>query len=120
MPTVLPTPRNPVLAEAERRFRRGKSLIQVRHSGLVESAGTTVTASRETSSTSIAIPLPVSQGGTGGTSASAARTNLLPSKTGNANKVLAVKADESDFELVSAGSGSGLTHPEVMARAWVI
>lgn len=97
----------------------------------------------------------VADGGTGASTAQDARTNLLPSKTGNALKVLRVNAGETDYELAAASGGpatqldangttldvdaivdgeylkrvgttivsaavsggSGLTHPQVMARS---
>ena len=58
----------------------------------------------------------VSEGGTGASTAQDARTNLLPTKTGNALKVLRVNAGETDYELAASAGGSGLTHPQVMAR----
>jgi hypothetical protein len=48
----------------------------------------------------------LSYGGTGGASASQARSNILPSYTGNAGKVLAVNAGATDVEYVAVG-GSG-------------
>ena len=51
--------------------------------------------------------LPVASGGTGGTTASSARVNLLPSYTGNGSKILALNAGATDVEWIAAGSGSG-------------
>lgn len=51
--------------------------------------------------------LPVANGGTGQTSASAAINALLPSKTSNSLKVLRVNAGETDVEWATAGAGSG-------------
>lgn len=48
----------------------------------------------------------VANGGTGATTAAGARTNVLPSFTGNGGKVLAVKSDASDVEYISAGVGT--------------
>jgi hypothetical protein len=48
----------------------------------------------------------LSYGGTGASSASQARGNILPSYTGNAGKVLAVNVGATDAEWISAG-GSG-------------
>jgi hypothetical protein len=48
----------------------------------------------------------VANGGTGATTAAGARTNVLPSFTGNGGKVLAVKSDASDIEYISAGVGT--------------
>lgn len=56
----------------------------------------------------------VARGGTGANTAAAARTNLLPNKTGNANKVLAVSVDESDYTLITTPApGGGGTLPFV-------
>lgn len=49
--------------------------------------------------------LAVAQGGTGASTAQDARTNLLPTKTGNALKVLRVNAGETDYELAAASGG---------------
>jgi hypothetical protein len=53
--------------------------------------------------------LAVANGGTNATTASGARTNILPSYAGNAGKVLAVNAGATDVEYitVSGGGGSG-------------
>ena len=40
----------------------------------------------------------------------------LPSLAGNAEKVLAVTALEDTTEWVTVSGGSGLTHPQVLAR----
>ena len=62
--------------------------------------------------------LPIANGGTNATSASTARSNILPSYAGNANKVLAVNSGATDVEYVSVGgtgtvtsvaTGTGLT-----------
>lgn len=49
----------------------------------------------------------ISYGGTGASSASQARGNLLPSYTGNAGKVLAVNTGATDVEWVASGGGGG-------------
>lgn len=51
--------------------------------------------------------LAVADGGTGSSTATGARVNLLPSYTGNGGKVLAVNTGATDVEWVAAGSGSG-------------
>ena len=48
----------------------------------------------------------VANGGTGATTAAGARTNLLPSFTGNAGKVVAVNAGATDIEYITA-AGTG-------------
>jgi hypothetical protein len=54
--------------------------------------------------------LPIANGGTGQTSASAARLALLPSISGNAGKFLRVNAGATDYELASiSGGGDALT-----------
>lgn len=47
--------------------------------------------------------LPLGKGGTGGNSAFGARASILPSRIGKAGKVLAVKSNETDYELVTNG-----------------
>ena len=49
--------------------------------------------------------LPVSNGGTGADNAPDARVNLLPSYTGNANKVLSLNSGATDVEWTSNGAG---------------
>lgn len=61
----------------------------------------------DVSSTAITGSLALDHGGTGATTAATARTNLLPSYTGNAGKVLAVNAGATDVEFIDAGTGSG-------------
>jgi hypothetical protein len=51
--------------------------------------------------------LAISSGGTGATTVTAARVNLLPSYTGNAGKVLAINSGATDLEWISvAGAGT--------------
>lgn len=51
----------------------------------------------------------LSYGGTGASSASQARGNILPSYTGNAGKVLAVNSTATDVEYISAGGTGTVT-----------
>lgn len=53
--------------------------------------------------------LAVADGGTGASSASAARVNLLPSYTGNSAKVLAVNVGGTDVEWIAAGGVGTVT-----------
>lgn len=53
--------------------------------------------------------LAVADGGTGASNAAGARTNLLPSYSGNAGKILAVNVGATDAEWVSAGGGGTVT-----------
>ena len=68
-------------------------------------ANITVTAAGSTLSDAVTI----GKGGTGQTTAAAARVALLPSMTGNSLKTLRVNAGETDFELATAGVGDALT-----------
>ena len=70
--------------------------------------GLTVTGSPITTSGTITLAgtLAVANGGTGGTTASTARSNLLPTYASNAGKVLAVNAGATDVEYIAVG-GSG-------------
>lgn len=51
--------------------------------------------------------LPIANGGTGQTTAAAARGALLPSKTGNSLKVLRVNSGETDYEVATISGGGG-------------
>jgi len=53
--------------------------------------------------------LAVADGGTGASNASGARTNLLPSYSSNAGKVLAVNVGGTDVEWISAGGVGTVT-----------
>ena len=70
--------------------------------------GLTVTGSPITTNGTITLAgtLAVANGGTGGTTASTARSNLLPTYASNAGKVLAVNAGATDVEYIAVG-GSG-------------
>ena len=57
-------------------------------------------------STAISGTVAVSQGGTGATTAANARVNLLPSYTGNANKVLSLNSGATDVEWTTNGAGT--------------
>lgn len=65
------------------------------------SAGQVLTINQVNLGTDVTGTLPVAQGGTGGTTASVARTNLLPSLTGNESKLVAVNSAASDIEYVA-------------------
>ena len=73
--------------------------------------GVTIAEGAMTGVTSIApsTDLAVADGGTGASTAAGARTNLLPSKTGNALKVLRVNAGETDYELATAAGGGDVS-----------
>jgi hypothetical protein len=59
--------------------------------------------------------LPIANGGTGQTTASAARLALLPSLTGNANKVLTVNSGATDVQWSTPSSGgSSISTPKVV------
>ena len=53
--------------------------------------------------------LPIANGGTNASTAATARSNILPSYAGNANKVLAVNAGATDVEYVSVGGTGTVT-----------
>jgi hypothetical protein len=63
--------------------------------------------------------LPVASGGTGATSAANARTNLLPSYSGNGSRVLALNSGATDVEWIVNATGTvtsvGLTVPTGLA-----
>ena len=108
-------------------------------SGTVTSVAATVpaflsvTGSPITTSGTLAIAysgtaLPIANGGTNATTAANARTNILPSYTGNAGKVLAVNTGATDVEFISAGgvgtvtsvgTGTGLTGGPITAAGTI-
>lgn len=55
----------------------------------------------------------LSYGGTGASSASQARGNILPSYTGNAGKILAVNVGATDAEWIAAGGSGTVTSVDV-------
>ncbi len=57
-------------------------------------------------STAISGTVAINQGGTGATTAADARVNLLPSYTGNANKVLSLNSGATDVEWTANGAGT--------------
>lgn len=74
-------------------------------SGTVSLLGSSIDLTSEVTGT-----LPLGNGGTGQTTASAARLALLPSITGNGGKFLRVNAGASDYELATiSGGGDALT-----------
>ena len=70
------------------------------------SSGTATNLTGLPLTTGVTGTLPIANGGTNATTATAARGNILPSYTGNAGKVLAVNAGATDVEYIAA-SGSG-------------
>jgi hypothetical protein len=68
------------------------------------SAGQVLTINQVNLGTDVTGTLPVAQGGTGGTTASAARTNLLPSLTGNGSKLVAVNSGATDVEYIATST----------------
>ena len=108
-------------------------------SGTVTSVAATVpaflsvTGSPITTSGTLAIAysgtaLPIANGGTNATTAANARSNILPSYTGNAGKVLAVNSGATDVEFISAGgvgtvtsvgTGTGLTGGPITAAGTI-
>ena len=70
------------------------------------SSGTATNLTGLPLTTGVTGTLPIANGGTNATTATAARGNILPSYTGNAGKVLAVNAGATDVEYISA-SGTG-------------
>lgn len=75
----------------------------------ISSTDLSVSGSPLTANGSITVNLntvAVNKGGTGATTASAARVNLLPSYSGNNSKVLALNSGGTDVEWITAGAGT--------------
>lgn len=69
----------------------------------------TVGGAMSAASLTLTTKLAVAQGGTGSGTAAGARSNLLPSYTGNAAKVLAVNSGGTDVEWVAQSAGTEAT-----------
>lgn len=69
-------------------------------------AGSKITGNITGNAANVTGTVAIANGGTGATTAAGARTNVLPSFTGNGGKVLAVKSDASDVEYIVAGTGT--------------
>jgi hypothetical protein len=65
------------------------------------SAGQVLTINQVNLGTDVTGALPVANGGTGSTTSSAARTNLLPSLTGNGSKLVKVNSGATDIEYIA-------------------
>lgn len=80
------------------------------------STGLTFTGGPITSSGTLTMSgvLNLTNGGTGSTTAAGARNNILPTYTGNANRVLAVNASETDAQWVPAFSDGTVTSVSVV------
>ena len=92
------------------------------------SSGTATNLTGLPLSTGVTGTLPVANGGTAATTAAGARTNILPSYSGNAGKVLAVNSGASDTEWISASgvgtvtsvaTGTGLTGGPITASGTI-
>ncbi len=59
--------------------------------------------------------LPIANGGTNASTAATARSNILPSYAGNANKVLAVNSGATDVEYVSIGGSGTVTDVSIVS-----
>lgn len=71
--------------------------------------GAVTAAANDYAFTDISGTLAVNKGGTGATTAAAARMNLLPSYTSNGGKCVAVNSGATDVEYVTCGTGGSYT-----------
>jgi len=87
----------------------GLGTMSTQNANNVSISGGTITGGTISGITDLA----VTDGGTGASSASGARTNLLPSYSSNAGKVLAVNVGGTDVEWVPAGGVGSVTSIDV-------
>jgi hypothetical protein len=87
----------------------GLGTMSTQNANNVSISGGTITGGTISGITDLA----VTDGGTGASSASGARTNLLPSYSSNAGKVLAVNVGGTDVEWVPAGGVGSVTSVDV-------
>lgn len=87
----------------------GLGTMSTQNANNVSISGGTITGGTISGITDLA----VTDGGTGASSASGARTNLLPSYSSNAGKVLAVNVGGTDVEWVPAGGIGTVTSVDV-------
>lgn len=85
------------------------SPLAISSGGLGNNTGSAASLTNLNASNVASGTLAVTYGGTGATTASTARVNLLPSYTGNAGKILALNALGTDTEWVSAGGVGSVT-----------
>jgi hypothetical protein len=89
---------------ADQRTTLGLGTIATQNANNVSISGGSITGITD---------LAVADGGTGSSTASGARSNLLPSYTGNGGKVLAVNTGATDVEWITASGGDALTNENI-------
>lgn len=100
---ILPASNGGTGVSSSATFPSSGMVATVPSSGVVKSTGSSLSSSNVSLTSEVAGILPIANGGTNAATSQGARTNLLPSQTGNSGKVL--QTDGTDVSWVNPSAG---------------